>query len=189
MQRFHQLLFAFSLVGVSWLAMMAVHELGHILGAFITGGSVSSVVLHPLAISRTDVSPNPHPGIVVWLGPIVGCLLPIIFAAITPGRYFLLRNIANFFAGFCLIANGAYITIGSFEGIGDCGEMLQSGTPTWVMIAFGAVAIPLGLYQWHRLGSLRNYFNDRSAISQSAAFTFLGLLIAIALTEYAFSPR
>ncbi len=190
MQRFYQLLFVFSLVGLCWLAMMTVHELGHVLGAFITGGSVTSVVLHPLAISRSNVSPNPHPGIVVWLGPMVGGLLPFFFATITPRRYSLLRNITKFFAGFCLVANGAYIAIGSLEGIGDCGEMLRSGTPVWVMIAFGALTVPAGLYQWHRLGPLRNFFDDNnSTITQSVATTFLGILATAALIGLAFSPR
>ena len=67
MQRFHQLIFVASLLALSWFAMMAVHELGHVVGALVTGGVVERVVLHPLTISRTDVSPNPEPSIVVWL--------------------------------------------------------------------------------------------------------------------------
>ena len=67
MLRFHQILFAASLVALCWFAMMAVHELGHVVGALVTGGSIERMVLYPLAISRTDVSPNPHPAIVVWL--------------------------------------------------------------------------------------------------------------------------
>jgi predicted Zn-dependent protease len=39
----------------SWLGMQAVHELGHVLGAWWTDGDVSRVVLHPLSISRTDL--------------------------------------------------------------------------------------------------------------------------------------
>jgi hypothetical protein len=51
MERFHQLLFIVSLVALSWFAMMAVHELGHVVGAVVTGGNVERVVLHPLTIS------------------------------------------------------------------------------------------------------------------------------------------
>ena len=40
---------------LSWLLMQAVHELGHAIGAWISGGHVERVVLHPLTISRTDV--------------------------------------------------------------------------------------------------------------------------------------
>ena len=100
MQRLHQLLFVVSLVALSWLAMMAVHELGHVLGALVTGGSVERVVLHPLTISQTDVSPNPHPAFVVWLGPLFGCLLPLMLSTIVPRRFVVVRNIGRFFAVF-----------------------------------------------------------------------------------------
>lgn len=78
MKRFDQILLIASFVAFSWLAMQAVHEPGHVLGARATGGTVTKVVLHPLALSRTDVSPNPRPLFVVWAGPIVGALLPLI---------------------------------------------------------------------------------------------------------------
>lgn len=89
--------------------MMAVHEFGHVIGALVTGGSVERVVLRPLTISRTDVSRNPHPGVVVWLGPILGCGIPVVVWRLIPRGMTIVRNIAMFFAGFCLLANGAYI--------------------------------------------------------------------------------
>jgi hypothetical protein len=61
----------------SWLGVQAVHELGHVAGAWITGGGVAKVVLSPLTISRTDLADNPYPLIVVWAGPIIGSLLPL----------------------------------------------------------------------------------------------------------------
>jgi hypothetical protein len=112
----------------SWLGMQAVHELGHVLGAWATGAEVTRVVLRPLAISRTDVAENHSPGVVVWAGPVVGAALPLAVWFVAawlklPGT-FLLR----FFAGFCLVANGLYIGIGSFGRVGDCGGMLRSGS-------------------------------------------------------------
>jgi hypothetical protein len=62
---------------VAWFAMQAVHECGHVLAAWLTGGTVQRVVLHPLSISRTDVSPNPHPLAVAWAGPIFGAAAPL----------------------------------------------------------------------------------------------------------------
>src|SRR5438105_1787209 len=102
--------------------MQAVHESGHVFGAWLTGGRVARVVLHPLTISRTDVADNPHPLVVVWAGPIFGVVVPLLLwgaaaASRLPGA-FLLR----FFAGFCLLANGLYIGVGSFDRVGDCGE-------------------------------------------------------------------
>jgi len=151
--------------------MMAVHELGHVLGALATGGRVTQVVLHPLSISRTDVLPNPNPGIVVWFGPALGCLLPLAIIQLVPKRHSVVRNITKFFAGFCLIANGLYIAIGSFGSIGDCQQMYRSGTPHWVMLAFGSVTIPLGLFLWHSLGSARNYWDSPTAVPPLIAWT------------------
>ena len=150
-------------------------------------GGTSS--LHPFAISRTDVSPNPSPAIVVWLGPAIGCILPLVAFAIAPRRLTAVRNVAGFFAGSCLIANGAYISVGSVDLIGDCGEMFRSGTPRWVMIAFGAVTVPLGLHLWHGLGSLKHLMIDRSTVSPCAAYVLLGELLAAVFVGLALSPR
>lgn len=189
MHRFHQLLFALSLLGLSWLLMMAVHELGHILGALATGGSIECIVLHPLAISRTDVSPNPSPGIVVWLGPILGCLIPLALLAAAFGRQPLLRNSIQFFAGFCLIANGTYIALGSFDQIGDSGVMLKTGSPHWLLLAFGLLTIPSGFYFWHKLGHLSDFAKNTSLISQTAAYCVFALLATVALLEFILSPK
>ena len=53
-----------ALLVASWFLMQAVHELGHVLAAWLTGGAVQRVVLSPLEISRTDVMPNPRPLVV-----------------------------------------------------------------------------------------------------------------------------
>lgn len=152
MPRIQQSILIVSAVLASWLAMQAVHEAGHVLGAWLTGGRVAQVVLHPLTISRTDLDHNPHPLAVVWAGPLFGVLAPLaLWLIATAGRAsvaFLLR----FFAGFCLVANGAYIGVGAFWRIGDCGEMLRIGSELWQLVLFGAVAIPAGLWLWHRQG-------------------------------------
>jgi hypothetical protein len=189
MQRYHQLTFIVSLLALSWFAMMAVHELGHIAGAFSTGGQVERVVLHPLSISRTDVSPNLNPAVVVWLGPIVGCLVPVAGCLLIPRRMTIVRNVAMFFAGFCLIANGAYIAVGSFDRVGDCGEMLRSGSPFWTLVVFGAVTIPPGALLWHRLGSLKQFLSDPSIIPPRLAWSVLFTLLLVVAGECAFSPR
>jgi len=135
-----------------WLAMMVVHEFGHVVAAWSTGGTVAGVVLHPLAISRTDVLPNPRPLIVVWAGPLVGSVAPLILwlslRAVRIPESFL----ARFFAGFCLVANGAYIGVGSFDRIGDAGTMLQHGSPTLALWTFGCVSILAGFALWHGQG-------------------------------------
>ena len=63
---------------LAWLVMMAVHEAGHVLGAHLTGGTVKVVVLHPLKVSCTVLSHNPHPLLVTWAGPVIGVLIPLV---------------------------------------------------------------------------------------------------------------
>jgi hypothetical protein len=141
-----------STVLASWLGMQAVHECGHVLGALVSGGEVKQVVLHPLTISRTDLGLNPNPLLVVWAGPVFGVLFPFALwcalAALQMPGSFVLR----FFAGFCLIANGAYLAFGSLDHVGDCGEMLRHGSQAWQLWLFGVVAIPLGFQLWHHQG-------------------------------------
>ncbi len=189
MQRFHQFVFVVSLLVLSWFAMMAVHELGHVVGALTTGGTVERVVLHPLTISRTDVSPNPNPSVVVWLGPILGCMVPAAVWWFMPRRFATARNIAMFFAGFCLLANGAYIAVGSFDRVGDSGVMLQHGSPVWMLLLFGTLTVPLGFYLWHRLGSVKQFLTDPSLVDPVVAYMLLGALAVMLALESMLSVR
>lgn len=188
-RRLNQILFALSLVVLAWLAMQAFHELGHVLGAWWTGGSVLQVVLHPSTISRTDVFPNPHPGVVVWLGPLVGSLLPLALWALSARVHPFTGKCVQFIAGFCLIANGAYIGVGSWEGVGDCGEMLRSGTPLWVMIVFGCTAIFGGLLIWHRLGSVGDFLQNPSSIAWRHTIAVVALTLVVTVVELLCSQR
>jgi hypothetical protein len=152
LQNFCRALLILSTLIASWLGMQAVHELGHVLGAWLTGGEVERVVLHPLTISRTDLAYNPRPLVVVWAGPVFGCSLPLLlwtlaWAVRLPGAFVL-----RFFAGFCLIANGLYIGVGSFARIGDCGDMLRHGSSTWQLWLFGLLTTPVGVWLWNGQG-------------------------------------
>lgn len=191
--RIHQIVFLLSVVGLCWLGMMAVHELGHVIGALSSGGRINRVVLHPAAISRTDVQPNPAPVFVVWAGPLLGSLLP--FAGLLfLRRSSFCRSLGIFFAGFCLISNGAYIGLGCIEGIGDAGEMLRQGTPVELMLLFGCCAMAWGLWLWHRLGSLNTLVSppndgipdDRMQWRARAAASAFGVVILI---ECLLSPK
>jgi hypothetical protein len=132
--------------------MQAVHEFGHVLGAWLTGGRVVQVVLYPLTISRTDFQSNPHPLAVVWAGPLFGVLAPLIVWSVAAALRFVGAFVLRFFAGFCLIANGVYISIGSFDRVGDCGEMMRHGSALWQLWLFGLITIPAGLYLWYGQG-------------------------------------
>ena len=169
--RLPQLVLIASVVILSWLGMMGVHELGHVLGAWWTGATVERVVLHPLRISRTDVSSNTRPLVVAWSGPILGVLLPLAAWAVARSIRFRLIYLLRFFAGFCLVANGAYIGGGSLARIGDCGELLRHGAGTWQLWLFGVVSVIAGLWLWNGLGLHFGVGPAKGRVDTSAAWT------------------
>ena len=174
-----------SLALLSWLAMQGVHEFGHVVGAWWTGGTVNKVILYPTVISRTDIGSNPRPLVVVWAGPLLGSLLPLaLWGAVVALRWraaFLLR----FFAGFCLIANGAYIGGGSFSRAGDAGDMLRHGAPLWHLWLFGIAATAAGLLLWNRLGKYFGFGKDATPISEKLSLCCLVALVIVAGVEFA----
>ncbi|MHC5538353.1 zinc metalloprotease [Singulisphaera rosea] len=179
MKHFHQVLLIVSTVLGSWLGMQAIHELGHVIGTAVSGGHVSGVFLHPFGLSRTEHSSNPRPLVVAWAGPVAGVMLPLVFwagaiALRVPGAFVL-----RFFAGFCLIANGAYLTFGSFERVGDAGELLRHGSPAWSLWLFGAVACPVGLWLWHRQG--QHFGLGDTGAQVSTGVTYATSLVLISL--------
>ena len=157
----------------SWLGMQACHELGHVGGARLTGGRVARVVLHPLTISRTDVAENPSPLTVAWSGPVVGVAVPLVVWLVSatvrlPGSF-----VFRFFAGFCLLANGLYIGLGSWDRVGDCREMLAHGSQLWQLWLFGALTAPLGLWLWHRQGVYFGFGPAQGQVSGGVAYATL----------------
>jgi len=180
----HQVLLIASTVLGSWLAMQAVHELGHVCAAWLTSGKIHRVVLHPLTISRTDLAWNPSPLIVVWAGPVVGVTIPLLLwmlaAVLKISGSFVLR----FFAGFCLIANGLYIGVGSIDGIGDCGEMLGHGSSRWQLWLFGAVTVPPGFWLWHRQGHHFGLGKARGRVESPVAYWTFAACVLLAILGF-----
>ena len=129
--RLAQLLLIISTLLASWLGMQVIHEIGHVFGAWLTGGRVARVVLHPLTISRTAIADNPDPLFVAWSGPLFGVAAPLLLWAFATVTRFAFAFLLRFFAGFCLLANGLYIGFGSWDRVGDCGEMLRHGSELW----------------------------------------------------------
>ena len=179
MSRWHQIVLIASTVLGSWLGMQAIHESGHVLGACVTGGRVDRVVLYPLTLSRTDLAHNPSPLVVVWAGPIIGVVVPLlIWAVAATGRLsgaFVLR----FFAGFCLLANGLYISVGSFGRVGDAGEMLRHGSEPWQLWLFGAISAPVGLWLWHRQGPYFGLGPAKGHVNLGVAYGSLVACVAL----------
>jgi len=176
-RRLQVLLIGSTLLG-SWLGMQAVHESGHVLGAVLTGGRVKRVALDPRTISRTDLAENPRPLAVAWAGPIFGVAVPLTAFALAEWSKRRWAFVARFFAGFCLVANGAYIGFGSLGRVGDCGEMLHHGSQPWQLWLFGAVASVAGLRCWHGLGADFGIGSAPAPIQKEVAY---GALVACIL--------
>ena len=179
------------LSAVSWLGMMLVHEFGHMLGAWLTGGHVQQVVWHPLAISRTDVKPNPWPLLVVWAGPLVGVVLPVVVDRVLVFTRISVAYLFTFFAGFCLIANGAYIGCGVFDPIGDAGDMIRLGTPRWAMAFFGLCCVVGGFWLWHRISPKLGFGRreDQQTIPARHAYGVLAFAVALVIVGFIFGNR
>lgn len=168
-----------------WLTMQAVHELGHVLGALLSGGTVTQVVLHPLTISRTDVQPNPSPAVVVWAGPVIGALLPAFLWGIARKWRPALEYLARCWCGFCLIANGAYISAGVLLPVGDARTMLQTGSPPWLLLLFGVVTVPAGVWCWHHQGRFFGVGPQAQRVNRRHALWVVSLLIVVVVAEIA----
>ena len=166
-------------IGLSWLAMMAIHEFGHVLHSLVSGGRVEQVVLHPLAISRTDVSPNPHPQFVAWGGAVWGTILPLVLLAVVRVTARPYIYLAAFFAGFCCLANGLYLAAGSFAGVGDAGDLLRRGAARWELWLFGLPVSLLGLWLWNGLGPQFGFGVTRGRVDSR---TVVGLGVALTVT-------
>ena len=176
-----------STILLSVLLGQAVHELGHVLHARTSGARVIAVDLVPHRFSSTAVLPNPHPLWVVWGGPIWGCVIPLV--VVTAAWRFARSSLhlARFFAGLCLVGNGAYLGVGWTIRAGDAGDLLRLGCPVWVMVLFGATAVPVGFALWNGTGGGFGFGPRAAPVSPRLAWgVSIGLVALIAL-ELVFS--
>jgi len=185
--RLPQITLIVSFLAVCWLVMQVVHELGHVAGAVVAGGTIERVVLHPLAFSRTDVAFNPHPLAQVWAGPIVGVILPLIVWAIARAARAEMDKLFRFFAGFCCIANGAYIGFGPNSAGLDTQVMLSLGCQRWQLLAFGIPMIAVGLWLFNGTGQAFGLGEKRGRVSRRAVVASVSLLLAIVVLELLFA--
>ncbi len=180
MQRLAQWVLISSFLAFSWLGFMAVHEFGHVLAAWLTGGSIERVTLHPLQISWTALMTNPHPQLVAWGGPVFGVLIPVILVAI--GRITRIAGLylLRFFAGFCLVANGVYLLIDAFERNGDGGALLRHGAAVWELFLFSVLTTPAGFWMWNGLGPFFGVGKSAKRVNPWAAI-FSVVLLAVSV--------
>ena len=172
----------------SWLAMMVVHEFGHALHAWLSGGVVAKMVLHPLAFSRTDMAINPHPLFVVWGGAIWGCIIPLVLLIIVHFLKWHYEYLVAWWAGFCCMANGAYLAAGTLfrsngRGADDASVILQNGGAWWQLILYGLITVPLGLWLWNGLGPNFGLGSAQGKVDRKAVIGITIALVILVLGE------
>ena len=164
-------------------------QAGHVAAAYLTGGRVATVVLHPFTISRTDLFDNPKPLLVVWAGPVVGVLLPLTLWVAATGLRLPGAFVVRFFGGFCFVANGTYISGGSFDGIGDCGKLLRHGAERWQLWLFGAGTVLAGFWLWHRKGRHFGLGKDGEQVGAGVAYASLGVCFLLLTLAFVVGGR
>jgi hypothetical protein len=183
MERFFPIALIASILCLSWLGMMIVHEFGHVVMAWASGEKVSKVVLYPLVISRTDTSHEKHPLLVIWGGAVLGSLIPVCVWVLVKALRLRFVCLFQFFAGFCLIANGCYLGVGRFFHMGDAGDLAHYGCPLWLTLIFGLICVPTGLFLWNGLGPHFGLGEDGGRVDHEAALVTLALVLVVVIVE------
>ena len=129
-----------ALLLVSWCVMATVHEVGHLLGGWACGGTLREAELRPWHLPHSRFSPDPHPLVTLWSGPLLGILLPMALAAILRQRW------AWFIANFCLLANGLYLALAWMTGdkLLDTARLFSEGASAWSVALFCVATIGIG---------------------------------------------
>lgn len=148
----------------SWYGMMALHEAGHCVAAWSTGSVVARIHFPPIGFSQTVLAANPNPLVVAWAGPVGGVAIAMLLLGLSRHLRRPAQQALRYFAGFSLIANGLYLGLGGFERVGDCAELLNHGAKLWQLIVFGIGASALGVYSWHRMGPVREWFRPAEQV-------------------------
>ena len=116
-----------------------LHELGHALGYWISGGSVIAIVMNAPAptgyVSGSSADSRPP----IWGGVVFGSLCTLIPLAISKysAKLATVRFAALMVAAFCLAHNGLYLFVGGILPFGDALGMIDLGAPHWLLILLG----------------------------------------------------
>ncbi len=134
-----------ALLAASWVVMTFTHECGHIVGGMTCGARLVDFDLAPWRMPYSLHSPDPHPLVTLWAGPLLGVAIPIVFAA------FVRRRWAWFIADFCLIANGSYLALAWISGdrFLDTSRLLHAGAHPAAILIYCVLTIGAG-YVWFR---------------------------------------
>lgn len=180
LSRHYRLIHAFALGIASWWGMQGLHEAGHVLAARQSGHAVQAVELPLAGISRTATVPDPPSPFVIWAGPVFGVLAPLLAWGAAVWRRCRCAAELRFFAGLCLIANGAYLGAAFLTPVGDAADLLRAGTPLWMLMAWGATSVVSGFRVWHGAGQQLGWGASAAPVSGRRAVIVVILTLVLA---------
>ena len=132
------------LLVLSWIAMAITHECGHLVGGMLSGATLTDVDLAPWRMPYSLHSPDPHPLVTLWAGPLVGAAAPCLFAWVIRQPW------VWFIADFCLIANGSYLALAWLSGdrFLDTPRLLDAGAHPASIVLYCLATISVGYFRF-----------------------------------------
>jgi hypothetical protein len=82
-------------------------------------------------------------------------------------------------AGFCLIANGAYIGMGVAWPVGDARVLLAHGASRVQIAGFGLVGVCAGFWIWHRVSARMGFGGGTGAVHARHAYGVFVVAVVI----------
>lgn len=128
-------------------ASITLHELGHAIAYWTTGGTVEDIIIHPFSWSYCiPGSVSEYPNFTTWGGVVFGTIMGLMLVALVwrwRGPYVMLAFMTGVVA--CL-HNGFYLIFSCLaESQGDSMILIYGGTPKAVIIAAGLLMFGTGL--------------------------------------------
>ena len=170
-----RLAFAAGAVVVAYNGSMLLHEFGHVIHLWVSGGTVAGVRVSPIDVSYVYKGDNPHPQFVAWGGPVWGAVLPAALVALACAARSRMTALALVLATFALVFNGGYLTVGAFQPGGDTAQLLQHGAPVWSLVAAGLPMLAAGVLVASRVPSALDIGHGRTTLVQSVLVVGLPL--------------
>lgn len=141
---FKSILLLFGSTAIGYNVAAVLHELGHAIAMWVTGGQVERITLNPFSWSYTYYASTPtHPIFTSLAGVILGtvfAVLLLVMAGLLRNQYLLLLLvITNVVAG---AQNGLYTLVDSLVlGGGDATNLIELGVSKFVMIGIGTLLV------------------------------------------------
>lgn len=180
--------FIFGSFSFGWAYGTVLHELGHAIAVWATGGVVQEITINPLSWSYTFYSGViNYPQLVTWSGLILGSAMGLFI-------FFLVRKWTSYFLvpflflGLApLLLGGGYYLVDTFVSTtGDAYSLIQAGVSKYIVLSVAFITLALGTYYMiqitDRLGiKSQDTFIERVSLLGSGIIPFFILTLIYAV--------